>query len=152
PPLLQLLEEVRIEEETDNGRGRLSVQYVICPSGHEGGRLYAGRISSGVFQTGDVVRVLPTGTASRILSIQTGDCEVAEARSQQSVAIRLEDHIDISRGDLLITGDTPRVSQDLDMLVFWMDEKDLLPGNRYLLRTGSCSVKCQVRSIEYLLD
>jgi len=45
PTLLQLLEEAGIEEDMDKGRGRLSVQYVICPSGHGGGRLYAGRIA-----------------------------------------------------------------------------------------------------------
>ena len=153
PPLLQLLEEIGIEGEVDKGDGRLSVQYVICPpSDFGGGRLYAGRISSGVFQRGGIVKVLPGGAASRILSIQTGGCDVAEARSQQSVAIRLEDHLDISRGDMLVTGEAPRLSQDLDMLVFWMDEKNLQPGSQYLLQAGSGTVKCQIRSIEYLLD
>jgi sulfate adenylyltransferase subunit 1 len=152
-PLLPLLEGIEVDENVEPGRGRMFVQYVICPPFGSGeGRRYAGRISSGVFRKGCNVTVMPGGATSRILAIERGGREVADAYAQQSVSLEIEDHLDISRGDLMVTGEAPGIRQDLDMIVFWMDEKSLLPGNRYLLQAGSHAVRCLVRSIEYLLD
>jgi sulfate adenylyltransferase subunit 1 len=152
-PLLALLEEIGIGDGAGEASGRLSVQYVIRPpSGTAERRRYAGRIGSGVFQKDDHVTVLPAGFESRIVGIEMGGRAVALAYAQQSVALRLEDEFDIGRGDLMVTGELPQIGQDLEMLVIWMDEKVLQPGNRYLLQIATRSVRCVVRSIEYLLD
>jgi sulfate adenylyltransferase subunit 1 len=97
--------------------------------------------------------VLPAGSASRIRSIETGGREVDEAIAPLSVILQLEDDIDISRGDLLITGEQPpHLAQEFDALVCWMDAKPLDTGNRYLLQLGSRTVRGLVKEIDYRLD
>jgi sulfate adenylyltransferase subunit 1 len=155
PTLLELLETVRVEDDVDLERGRFSVQYVIRPQTEEypDYRGYAGKITSGIYRKGDIVNILPAGLSSRIRSIEVAGKEVVEAFAPQSVVLQLEDDIDISRGDLLVTGgQPPRVEQEFDVLLCWMDNKALVPGNRYLLQVGSRHVRSVVREIEYRLD
>ncbi|HXB09014.1 MAG TPA: GTP-binding protein [Puia sp.] len=155
PALLELLETVRVENDIELLRGRFSVQYVIRPQTEQyhDYRGYAGKITSGVYRKGDTVTLLPAGSTSRIRSIEAGGREVEEAFAPQSVVLQLEDDIDISRGDLLVTGaQPPRVEQEFDVLLCWMDNKALVPGNKYLLQLGSRNVRSVVREIEYRLD
>ena len=155
PALLELLETTPIEVDTEHQRGRLSVQYVIRPQTetHHDYRGYTGKISSGVYRKGDLVTVLPAGHQTRIKSIETGGREVEIAFAPQSVVLQLEDDIDVSRGDLLVTGpNPPRVEQEFQALLCWMDTKPLLSGNKYLLQLGSRTVRGAIREIEYRLD
>ncbi|HXD79680.1 MAG TPA: GTP-binding protein [Puia sp.] len=155
PSLLELLETTEVQKDVDLARGRFSVQYVIRPQTEElhDYRGYAGRISSGTYRKGDVVTVLPAGQTSRIRSIETGGREVETAIAPQSVILRLEEDIDLSRGDLLVNGERPpQLSQEFQALVCWMDSKPLGPGNRYLLQLGSRTVRGLVKDLEYRLD
>ena len=155
PTLLELLETTPVDVATDHQRGRLSVQYVIRPQTetHHDYRGYTGKISSGVYRKGDIITVLPAGHVTRIRSIETGGREVDAAFAPQSVVLQLEDDIDISRGDLLVTGpNPPRVEQEFETLLCWMDTKPLLPGNKYLVQLGSRTVRGAIREIEYRLD
>jgi sulfate adenylyltransferase subunit 1 len=155
PTLLELLETTPVEAAAEHQRGRLSVQYVIRPQTEQyhDYRGYTGKISSGVYRKGDIVTVLPAGHQTRIKSIETGGAAVEAAFAPQSVVLQLEDDIDISRGDLLVTGpNPPRVEQEFETLLCWMDTKPLLPGNKYLLQLGSRTVRGAVRAIEYRLD
>lgn len=155
PSLLELLENVKVDVDTDLQRGRLSVQYVIRPQTEElhDYRGYAGQITSGIYRKGDRITVLPSGHTSHIKTIEVGGREVEEAFAPQSVILQLEDDFDISRGDLLVNGDNPpRVAQEFQALLCWMDTKTLLPGNKYILQVGSRTVRSAVREIEYRLD
>ena len=65
----------------------------------------------------------------------------------------LEDDIDISRGDIIVKSDNlPKVTQELDVLLCWMDNKPLIPGNKYLLQINSRLVRSVIKEIEYKLD
>lgn len=155
PTLLELLETTPIEKDLDLTNGRLPVQYVIRPQTEDlhDYRGYAGKILSGIYRKGDPVTILPAGLHSRIKSIEIGGREVKEAFAQQSVILQLEDDIDISRGDLIVTGgQAPQVGQEFDVLLCWMDSKTLAPGNKYILQLGSRTVRASVRDIEYRLD
>ena len=155
PTLLELLETTELDEDIELKRGRLGVQYVIRPQTEDlhDYRGYAGKITSGIYRKGDTVTVLPAGLTSRIKSIETGGKEVGEAFAPQSVVVQLEDDIDISRGDLLVNGERqPRVEQEFDVLLCWMDTKTLAPGNKYLVQLGSRTVRGMVKDIEYKLD
>jgi sulfate adenylyltransferase subunit 1 len=155
PALLELLESTPIEVDTEHQRGRLSVQYVIRPQteSYHDYRGYTGKITSGVYRKGDLVTVLPAGHQTRIRSIEIGGREVEFAFAPQSVVLQLEDDIDISRGDLLVTGpNPPRVEQEFEVLLCWMDTKPMLPGNKYLLQLGSRTVRSAIRDIGYRLD
>ncbi|MBN9380154.1 MAG: 50S ribosome-binding GTPase [Chitinophagaceae bacterium] len=155
PTLLKLLENTEVEKDVNLTHGRLPVQYVIRPQTDElhDYRGYAGKILSGIYRKGDTVTILPAGFTSRIKSIETGGREVEEAFAPLSAVIQLEDDIDISRGDLIVTGEhQPRVDQELDVLLCWMDTKPLIRGNKYLLQLGSRVIRAVVKEIEYQLD
>jgi sulfate adenylyltransferase subunit 1 len=155
PTLLELLEKTEVTKDINLDYARLPVQYVIRPQTEElhDYRGYAGKIISGIYRKGDPITVLPAGLTSRIKSIEAGGKQVEEAFAPQSVVLQLEDDIDISRGDLIAKSDhQPRVEQELEVLLCWMDSKLLVPGNKYLLQIGSRTVRSVVKEIEYRLD
>ena len=153
--LLQFLEEVEVQRDIDLVNGRFPVQYVIRPQSDDlhDYRGYAGKIISGIYRKGDEVTIQPSGSRSTIKAIEIGGREVEEAYAPQSVVLHLNDDIDISRGDVIANnGRKPGSSQELEVLLCWMDNKPLVPGNKYLLQLNSRVVRAVVREIEYKLD
>ena len=153
--LLHYLENVKLDQDLNHTDARFPVQFVIRPQARElhDYRGYAGKIISGVYRKGDKVTVLPSGLESTITNIEVGARETGEAYAPQSAILHLKDNIDISRGDLIVhTDNQPKVSQELEVLLCWMDNKPLVPGKKYLLQINSRIVKAVVKSIEYKLD
>lgn len=154
--LLSVLETVNVLKDQNTEDGRFSVQYVIRPQTDElhDYRGYAGRVQSGTFKKGDLIKVLPSEQESKIAKIEFGGNEIEEASVLESVTILLEDDIDISRGDIIVSIDnSPVVSQDIEALVCWMDDKKTLkPGNKYVLQHGTARSRCSIRDIEYQID
>ncbi|MDE3236007.1 MAG: 50S ribosome-binding GTPase [Bacteroidota bacterium] len=153
--LLNFLENVEVQNDVNLTNARFPVQYVIRPQTEElhDYRGYAGKIISGIYRKGDTVTILPAGLQSKIASIELGGKEVKEAFAPQSVILQLEDDIDISRGDIIVPGNhLPKVEQELDVLLCWMDSKPLTEGSRYLVQLNSKTVKGIVKEIEYKLD
>ncbi|MDX2046918.1 MAG: GTP-binding protein [Chitinophagaceae bacterium] len=154
-PLLEFLEEVEIEHDINHSDARFQVQLVIRPQTEElhDYRGYAGEVISGVYRKGDKVKVLPAGIESTISKLEAGGNETDEVFAPQSVVIQLADDIDISRGDAILkTDNLPLVSNELEVLLCWLDEKPLQTGNKYLLQHNSRLVRAVVRSVEYKLD
>lgn len=153
--LLDLLETVEVQTDSDLVHARFPVQYVIRPQTDKlhDYRGYAGKLVSGIYRKGDAVTVLPSGLQSTIKKIEIGGKEVPEAFAPQSIVLHLTDNIDISRGDLIVaSNDQPAVSQELEVLLCWMGNKPLAEGNRYLLQINSRLVKSIVKEIQYKLD
>jgi len=155
PGLLEFLETISIESETNITHARFPVQYVIRPQSEDlpDYRGYAGKIISGVYRTGDEILVLPAGHVSRLSRIERNRQDVEEATAGQAVILHLEDDIDISRGDVLVKKDNrPLLGQDLEVLLCWMDNKPLKAGNKYLVQHNSRRIKSVVKEIEYRLN
>jgi sulfate adenylyltransferase subunit 1 len=155
PSLLRHLEEVCLPDPAAGARPRFQVQYVIRPqtAGLPDYRGYAGRISAGLYRRGDAVTVLPLNAETRIARIEVAGRDVEEAWAPQSVVLHLEDDIDVGRGDAIVpSSDLPRVSQELEVMLCWMDERPLRVGNRYLLQQGSRTVRTVVRSLDHRVD
>ncbi len=153
--LLHFLETVQINRDVNLSEARLPVQYVIRPQTEEfhDYRGYAGKIASGVYKVGDKVSILPAGLESTIKSIEVGSVAVNQAYSSQSVVIQLQDNVDISRGDLIVKSESlPELTQELDVLLTWMDAKPLKAGNKYLFQINSKRVRSVVKEIEFKLD
>ena len=153
--LLDLLENVKVENDVNLTHARFPVQYVIRPQTEalHDYRGYAGKIVSGIYKKGDEVTVLPSGLSSRIKSIEIGGKETSEAFARQSVILQLEDDIDISRGDLIVKNENkPLVDREFQVLLCWMDNKPMAKGNKYLLQINSRIVKTVVKEIDYKLD
>lgn len=153
--LLHYLENVQLEQDINLTDARFPVQFVIRPQVPElhDYRGYAGKIISGVYKKGDKVVVQPSGLQSSIRAIEVAGKEVEEAFAPQSIIMHLEDDIDISRGDVIVHAQNqPKVEQELEALICWMDSKPLVKGNKYLLQINSRVVKAVVKDIEYQLD
>ena len=155
PPLLAYLEAVRIPELDFQSGGRMPVQYVIRPQNDGGSdfRGYAGLIGGGQFSVGDEIVALPSGKKSRIKSIHAFDEELDEAGAGDSVTFTLDDNIDISRGDMIVTsGGLPTVSKDLDVTICWMHERPLRPGQKLSLKHTTKNARCVVKELIDKID
>lgn len=156
PTLLHHLENVHVASDRNLIDVRFPVQYVIRPNNDEyhDYRGYAGQVASGVMRKGDDVVVLPSGFTSRIASIETADGEVDEAFSPMSVTVRLEDDIDVSRGDMICRpNNQPALAQDIDAMVCWMDEtSNLVTGKKYAIKHTTRSARTVVKSLQYRMD
>jgi sulfate adenylyltransferase subunit 1 len=153
--LLHFLENVEIQQDINLDDARFPVQYVIRPQTEDlhDYRGYAGKIISGVYRKGDKITILPSRLTSTIKSIEIGGKEAEEAFAPQSVVIQLEDDIDVSRGDLIVKNENlPKLNNELEALLCWMDSKPLITGNRYYLQINSRLLRSVVRDIEYRLN
>lgn len=153
--LLELLENLEVQTDTNLVHARFPVQYVIRPQTEllHDYRGYAGKLISGIYQKGDQVTILPSGLQTRISRIEVGGKEVEEVFAPQSAVLHLADNIDVSRGDVIVPShDLPDSTQELDVLLCWMGNKPLAEGNRYLLQINSRQVKSIVKEIRYKLD
>src|SRR6202165_4311036 len=157
PALLDLLEQVDVAYDHPYDRpARFPVQWVIRPSNGALGsdyRGYAGQLASGALRRGEEVAVLPGGGRTRIAAIDTYDGELEEAMAPMSLTLRLEDELDISRGELICRPEeAPVVAQELEADICWMDEKPLRAGSRYLVKHTSRSAMAVVDEIGEIVD
>jgi sulfate adenylyltransferase subunit 1 len=153
--LLYTLENVHIGSDFNHVDSRFPVQWVIRPQSEQyhDFRGYAGKVEGGVFKPGDEVLALPSGFTTRIQSIETMDGPVAEAFPPMSVAITLEDNIDISRGDMIVKpNNQPQISQDIEVMICWLNEKKLVPNGKYTLRHTTKEARCVVKDVRYKVN
>ena len=151
PSLLGYLEGVDVEAEETSLPFRMPVQWVNRPDLDFRG--YAGRIAGGIIRTGDDIRVLPSGKQSKIARIVTMDSDLDEAVSGQSVTLTLTDEIDISRGDVIATSETPpEISDQFDTTIIWLSEEPMLPGRSYRMKTSSRLVSATVNAPKHKTD
>ena len=151
PSLLGYLEGVDVEAEETSLPFRMPVQWVNRPDLDFRG--YAGRIAGGIIRPGDDIRVLPSGKQSKIARIVTMDSDLDEAVSGQSVTLTLTDEIDISRGDVIATSETPpEISDQFDTTIIWLSEEPMLPGRSYRMKTSSRLVSATVNAPKHKTD
>lgn len=155
PSLMHHLENIHIASDRNLVDVRFPVQYVIRPHQNRNHdyRGYAGQVAGGVMRPGDDVLVLPSGLPSRIASIETADGPLAEAYAPMSVVVRLEDDVDISRGDMICRANNqPTVSQDIDAMVCWMSDKPLRAGHKLAIKHTTRSARALVKELHYELN
>ncbi len=153
--LLHTLEHIHIGNDQNLIDCRFPVQTVIRPHRDEfhDYRGYAGRVEGGVFKPGDEVVALPSGLGSKIKSIDTFDGAVEEAFAPMSVTITLEDDLDVGRGDMLVRpNNQPQVSQDLDVMLCWLNKSGPMPKAKYILRHTSNEARCMITNVLYKVD
>jgi bifunctional enzyme CysN/CysC len=154
-PLLYHLEHVHVASDRNLVDCRFPVQWVIRPNSddHHDYRGYAGQVAGGTFKPGDEVLVLPAGKQTRIASIETLDGPVSEATPPMSVTMRLEDDIDVSRGDLICRPhNAPTAARELDAMVCWLGEEPLRPGRRYAIKHTTRNARAVVDELRYRVD
>lgn len=153
--LLNILETLHINSDINKIDARFPVQTVLRPQSEEfrDYRGYAGRVTSGIYRVGDEVAVLPSGFTSKVRSINTGEKEVEEAYAPMSVAITLEDDIDISRGDMIVRkNNQPKPEQEFDVMLCWLNNKPARPRAKYLIVHTSNEQKAMITEVIYKVD
>lgn len=153
--LMYLLENIHIGSDYNHIDCRFPVQNVIRPQSEKypDYRGYGGRIAGGVFKPGDEIAVLPSGFTSKIKSIDTMSGELSEAFAPMSVAITLEDDIDVSRGDMIVReNNQPSVDQDVDLMICWLNDKKMIPNGKYAVKHTSNDVRCVVKEVVYKMN
>jgi bifunctional enzyme CysN/CysC len=155
PSLLYHLEHVHVASDRNLVDARFPVQWVVRPMSdeHHDYRGYAGEVASGVFRVGDQVLVLPSGIETRIAGIDTYEGPLEEAFPPLSVALRLEDDIDVSRGDMICRPhNRPIETRDVEAMVCWMSERPLQPAGRYRIKHTSRTVLAKADELRYRID
>ena len=151
PSLMHFLETVDIPVAAQHAAFSMPVQWVNRP--HLDFRGFAGQITSGSIKPGDNITVLPSKQSSKVASIVTFDGNPDMACTGESVTLTLEDEIDISRGDVLVSDNT-KVSTGHEFLttLLWMSEDELVPGKSYWIKTRASLFSLTVEAPNYLLN
>jgi sulfate adenylyltransferase subunit 1 len=150
--LLDHLETVELTVDDNAAHARMPVQWVVRPQTEElhDYRGYAGRVVSGSFKVNDQVTVLPSGFSSTVTKIELLDKEFDEAVAGMSVTVHLQDEIDISRGDVLVSSKgQPQVSQLIEADLCWMDTRALDTSHTYFIQHNSKLTRCRIQEVLY---
>ena len=146
PTLLEHLETVSLPVSDSSEKLRFPVQLVIRPDASFRG--FAGRVASGVVRPGDSVLALPSGQQTRVESIVTYDGNLPEAFAPMSVTLRLQDEIDLSRGDMLVSAENPpRVSRKFRAKLVWLHTDPLETDKNYLVKHTARQTKIRATRI-----
>jgi bifunctional enzyme CysN/CysC len=153
--LLYYLEHVHVAADRNLIDCRFPVQWVVRPMAEEyhDYRGYAGQVASGVFKVGDEITVQPSGTSSKIAVIETMDGPVEEAVPPLSVTMRLEDDIDVSRGDMICRANNhPTPTKEFEAMVCWLSDRPLQPSGRYRIKHTTRTALAKVDQLRYRMD
>jgi sulfate adenylyltransferase subunit 1 len=146
PTLLEHLETVPLPEKDSLQGFRFPVQTVIRPDATFRG--FAGRIASGSVHPGDPLVALPSGRKTRVRFIVTYDGELPRASSSMSVTLQLDEEIDLSRGDMLVSPDhLPKVSRKFHARVVWLHGTSLELGRTYRVKHTARQTKIRALRI-----
>ncbi len=152
--LLELLETVDVQGSGENGPFRFPVQSVLRskdPAYHDY-RGYAGKIASGSISVGERVTILPSRHSTRISGLDMFGKEVQTAHAGESVSIRLEKDLDLSRGDMIVKeGALPTISRTFAARLCWLHERPAKIRARYLLQHGIRRVHARIDAIHSVI-
>ncbi|SDY96527.1 sulfate adenylyltransferase subunit CysN [Nitrosomonas sp. Nm33] len=153
--LMDLLENIDIEHDVNTDDFRFPVQWVSRPQTEElhDFRGYMGRIESGSIRVGDEVTILPSGLSSRIKEILLYKDSFEDVFAPQSVTLTIEDHLDISRGDMLVkTDQQPQIKKEFAAMLCWLSEQPLDSQRKYIVKHTTRMIKGMVNQIDYRVD
>jgi sulfate adenylyltransferase large subunit len=154
-PLLYHLEHVVIAPDRNLNDVRFPVQWVIRPMSdeHHDYRGYAGQMAGGVLRPGSEVVVLPGGQRTTVAGIDSYSGELEVAFPTMSVALRLADEVDISRGDMVVEAeDQPVSARELEAMVCWMSDQPMQPSGRYTIKHTTRTARAIVDELEHRVD
>ena len=166
PTLLQVLEGLPTASEERDGAWLMPVQFVSreeAAPGHEGDtaptggtghqpRIFWGRVARGSVRAGDTVCVFPSGQQARVTALRRAGVEVDRSDAGQSAGIVLDRHVDISRGDWLLTPGSTAPCEHFSATLAWLDPEPAVPGRKYWLRHGHRWVQARLVAIDHRLD
>ncbi len=154
-PLLYSLETLHISSDLNKIDARFPVQTVLRPQSDEflDYRGYAGRVASGIFRPGDGVTILPSGFTSTIKSLDTSSGPLQEAFAPMSIAMTLEDNIDVGRGDMIVKNNNqPKPVQEFDAMLCWLHNDSAKSRAKYTIMHTSNEQRAMIKEVLYKID
>ena len=151
PTLLGFLETVDIRARLTQHGFRLPVQWVNRPNADFRG--FSGTVVAGSIRPGDAIRALPSGQLATVERVVLFDQDLNQALTDQAVTLTLDTEIDLSRGDLIVSADSPcEVSDQFEAELVWMDQDPGYIGRSYRLQLGTSQVNASLSSIKFKYD
>ena len=146
PSVLEILEQATpgAENQSINRQLRFPIQLVIRDHATDY-RGYAGRIAAGTVSVGD--QVTAGGHEAIVQGIDGPAGEQNAASRGESVTLRLDREIDLSRGDVIGGLDLPEPVNTFDATVFHLSETPLRLRSNVLIRYGSALVRGRVDQV-----
>jgi sulfate adenylyltransferase subunit 1 len=165
PTLLEALETAPSRHDAlaarETAAFRFPVQRVVrVPRGQgqpdapdEDFRGLQGTVASGAIRVGDAVVVTGSGTRARVARILRLDHEVRLAQADQAVTLVLDAEVDVSRGDLIAAeADRPEGTRTVDAELCWFDAEPQVPGQAYLLKHATRTVRATLAAPSERID
>ncbi len=120
----------------------------------DGRRIIAGRIETGLLKAGDQLVFSPANKSSVVAAIEGWNQEnKGPAVAGDSIGITLSEQIFVERGYVASReNETPIEANRFHADLFWIVREPLHIGRLYSLRLASQDVKCQIVSIERVMD
>jgi sulfate adenylyltransferase subunit 1 len=158
-PLLELLDTMDVTRQEEQENFRFPVQYVNRPNLDFRG--FCGTVAGGSVKVGDEITILPSGKTTKVKTIldasqmteKNREATVDEAFTSMAVTLTTEDEVDISRGDMIVhTHNLPSVSNNLKVMLVWMDEKPMTTDKVYDIKRATSVVTGSFEKINYKID
>ncbi len=151
PTLAGYLETVDTRSSEAEKPFRMPVQWVNRPNLDFRG--FSGTVEAGSIETGQPVRILPSGETANIKNIILFKNELQSAQAGQAITVTLDKEIDASRGDVIAAADSPcEVSDQFEMELVWMDQEPGYIGRSYLMKIGTSLVNAQITDIKHKIN
>lgn len=153
PTLLEYLETIEVSNHKDTGNldACMPVQIVSRPNSDFRG--YLGQVASGEFNIGDKIKTLPSRKTSKIKSIIRADHTKGRAKSGESITILLEDEIDISRGDIIVSEKNSfEIADQFEAKILWMSDKAMISSKQYIIQLATLEALATPSKIKHKID
>ncbi len=118
-------------------------------------RIIAGRITTGRIRVGERLVFSPSNKTANVKTVEAFNIEPppTEGQAGQCVGITLDEQVFIERGELASHEDSPPlVSTAFRANLFWLGQRPLEMGRRYLLKLSTREVECEVEAIHRIVS
>jgi bifunctional enzyme CysN/CysC len=146
--LADALVKVSAQTKVQNKDLRFSLQDVYK---FDEKRIYAGKVESGCLSIGDEIKFLPSGSVSKIRSIESWNTStpVLHAETGDSTGFTLADPLFLERGEIgyKIKETPPAVTFQIHASLFWMSSAPLTPKKSYIFKMATQEAECKIETI-----
>jgi bifunctional enzyme CysN/CysC len=152
PTVLETLELFKKEPARSEQPLRFPIQDVYK---FDARRIIVGRITAGRLKVGDRVVFSPSNKSANVKSVEAFNIEPppTDAHAGQSIGVTLDEQIFIERGEIASHQEAlPLVSTAFRANLFWLGQRPLERGRKYLLRLATREVDCEVAAIHRIID
>ena len=141
PSLMQWLEQIEVAQKSKTNRFIMPIQRI--QRSKQGSRYLQGEIASGSISVGNSLWINHSGQSSSVKSLYRGFDTTKSASAGDPVSLRLNDEIDVSRGDVISDHPISKISS-FESKLLWLDQEPLDTEKEYYLRIHTKRTLCRL--------